>query len=118
MLGELVYAMGGCDVYKAKCTAEPYNYQTNRWPIIARMNVSRLEASAATLNSKIYVAVEYSCETCLNSAELYYPQVEQRTLISKMRFRRKDVSCIGYHGNVSAIWGYDGEYCVCTWWKV
>uniref|UniRef100_T1IUX1 Uncharacterized protein n=1 Tax=Strigamia maritima TaxID=126957 RepID=T1IUX1_STRMM len=73
------------------------------WSLIAPMNVQRSDASATTCLNKIYIMGGFNGQECMNTAEVYDPEVNQWTMIAPMRNRRSGVSCIAYHSNIYAI---------------
>lgn len=73
--------------------------------MIAPMNCQRSDASATSLNGKIYCCGGFNGQECLNSCEVYDPEVNQWSLVPNMRSRRSGVSCIAYHGSVYVIGG-------------
>jgi hypothetical protein len=53
VLDDVVYAIGGHDVFDDHKTAERYDYRTNQWSWIASMNMKRCCSSAAELNGNM-----------------------------------------------------------------
>lgn len=50
---------------------------------------------------KIYITGGFNGQECMNSVEVYDPDVNQWTTLAAMRSRRSGVSCISYHNKVS-----------------
>lgn len=55
------------------------------------------------LTGKIYITGGFNGQECMNSAEMYDPELNQWFMIPPMRSRRSGVSCIGYHGCLYVI---------------
>lgn len=67
-LNGFIYAMGGYDGNNRQNTAERYDPKTNQWTMIAPMSVQRSDASACTLNGKVYITGILGKKKCSNYA--------------------------------------------------
>ncbi|GFV20449.1 kelch-like protein 10 [Trichonephila clavipes] len=72
------------------------------------MNVQRSDASATTLNGRIYIVGGFNGSECLASAEFYNPHTDQWTVTPSMKQRRSGVSVISHHGRIYALGGFNG----------
>jgi N-acetylneuraminic acid mutarotase len=62
VLGDVLYVMGGLDHFKLN-TAERYDPKTDRWSLIADMNVVRCTASATALNGNMNIMKQEGIRT-------------------------------------------------------
>ncbi|KAG7334977.1 hypothetical protein KOW79_001573 [Hemibagrus wyckioides] len=67
------------------------------------------DASAATLNGKIYICGGFNGDECLLTAKCYDPDHEQWTLIEPMHMHRSGLRIAVLNNRVFAVGGFDGD---------
>jgi kelch-like protein 10 len=63
VLGDVLYVMGGCVNFSTLKSAEWYDPKTDRWSLIADMNVKREDASATALNGNMNIMKQEGIRT-------------------------------------------------------
>ncbi|KAJ8021102.1 Kelch-like protein 20 [Holothuria leucospilota] len=85
-----IYAIGGRLRHTDQFfnIAERFNTQTQQWTPIASMNKTRAWPSVALFDNKIYVMGGYDGHTRLRSVEMYDPESNQWSFVSRMNVGR------------------------------
>ncbi|XDV31725.1 hypothetical protein PO909_002688, partial [Leuciscus waleckii] len=111
VLDGLIYAIGGVDGgvdgQQRLKTVERYDPNTNQWTMMAPMNEKRSNASATSLQGRIYICGGWTGTESLSSAESFNPETNQWTLVAPMSTRRSGVGVIAYADLVYAVGGLD-----------
>lgn len=72
------------------------------------MNSSRSDASAASLNGKLYICGGFNGQECVNTAECYDPANDIWTLLAPMSSRRSGVGVVSLGRFLYVVGGYNG----------
>uniref|UniRef100_A0A672NPT7 Kelch like family member 10 n=1 Tax=Sinocyclocheilus grahami TaxID=75366 RepID=A0A672NPT7_SINGR len=103
VLDEFVYCIGGYDSVEYFNSVRKLSFITqswHEWALTASMNEQRSDASATSLQGRVYICGGFTGTDCLFSAECFNPETNQWTLICPMRSRRSGVGVI--------VGGFDG----------
>jgi kelch-like protein 10 len=71
------------------------------------MHLLRSDASAASLNGKIYIVGGFDGDEVLSSAEVFDPDTNEWTFIHPMESPRSGLSLVAYNNFLHAIGGFD-----------
>lgn len=107
-----IYAMGGHNNERSDNrldSAERYHLSENLWEPIARMNRIRSDASAASLEGKVYIVGGFEGRRYHDSTEMYNPAENQWTLVARLNSPRGGVSLVQLGDFIYAIGGNDGH---------
>ena len=116
--GGKIYACGGARLVRQPTgeqeiqrlnSAEVYDPQSNEWNLLPDMRRIRSDASAVTLNGKVYILGGFDGAEILNSIEIYDPSTNEWTYGPPMQSRRSGLKAVVIGANIFAVGGYDGN---------
>ena len=92
-----------CCAVLCYCHSMIHNPHTNQWSLIQPMNHHRSDASACSVSGKIVIVGGFNGNECLNTTELYDPEVREWRDLPRMGSRRSGVGSVSFRENVYAV---------------
>ena len=80
-LGDYLYAVGGHDGPLVRKSVEFYNPDTNKWTLVADMQLARRNAGVAAIDGLLYVVGGDDGSINLSTVEVYSPRSDQWNLL-------------------------------------
>ncbi|XP_008187671.1 ring canal kelch homolog [Acyrthosiphon pisum] len=111
VLGDSIYAAGGCDGNSTVKSVEVFDVSTQKWRMVSSMTIERRKFGVGVLNNRLYaVGGTSNGRDGLKSVEYYDPSLDTWTPVADMSEKRYGVG-VGVLDNLMyAIGGYGGEY--------
>ncbi|KAH9392764.1 hypothetical protein TYRP_005852 [Tyrophagus putrescentiae] len=115
VLNDNIYALGGKNKENDSFhdrpirSCERYHSQLNQWLTLAPMNIDRADASAAVINSCIYIAGGWNGENVEKSVEKYDFKSKRWKWVEPMTTARFHFALACFTGRLWAIGGMDSD---------
>ncbi|XP_016656253.1 ring canal kelch homolog isoform X2 [Acyrthosiphon pisum] len=110
VLGDSIYAVGGCDGPTALNSVEVFDITIQKWRMVSSITNARINFGVGVLNNRLYAVGGADNENRLKSVECYDPTLDTWTSVAEMSVCRYGVGVGVLDGLIYAIGGFNVEY--------